>query len=96
MVFTNPFSKEDEGEISLLSSILFTGGNPANDTETLTLFMKWSWWVDVFFYCIDRRTGSFLNYPNGCCLLEQGERTMSILKAFQSQYLLQLSKTLKF
>lgn len=95
MVYSNPFSKEVATEIRNVATILFNGGDVSAENEIYKLYLKWSWWFDLFFMCIDRENGSWLRLPDGNNSIKQGYKTMQILNYIQSLYIKKLSELYK-
>jgi len=88
-----PFNETVAREIKTLATIVFAGGSPENDSELEGLWLKWQWWFNLFFWCTERKTASFLHFPCEGSILKQGYCTMNILNLMQTIYIKELYKT---
>ncbi len=94
MDLTYPFNKAVAGEIRSLATVVFAGGDPTNDSELYELWLKWHWWFDLFFWCVERKTASYLHYPMPGTITQQGYCTMNILNLLQSLYISEIYKNM--
>jgi len=95
MGITTPFSKKAASEIRTLAAVIFDGGDVSNDEELKEMWGRWKWWFDLFFMCIDREHASFLHFPNGCTITEQGYKTMQILTYIQNLYIKKINDMIR-
>lgn len=95
MVFSNPFSKAVATEIRQVATILFDGEDISAENEVYEIYLKWSWWFDMFFMCVDRENGSWLRLPTGTNPSNQGYKTMQIMNYIQSLFLKKLNDLYK-
>jgi hypothetical protein len=83
-----PFSGTpgEKAEIRNLFRVLSSGGDPNGHPELKGVYRKHKILFDIFDICVDVRYGNFLHLPFPGSVLEQGAKTMDMLKYIQYLY----------
>lgn len=85
MASKRPFSgtPEEKAEIRNLFKVLSVGGDPNVYPELKDIYRKYKIIFDVFGVCVDVRYGNFLHLPFSGAVMDQGSKTMDLLKCLQ-------------
>lgn len=75
--------------------MLFAAGDPTADGEIYRLYLKWGWWFDLFFMCVDRKTGNWLHFPYNRDVVRQGYTTMQILNYINGLWIEKINKEME-
>jgi hypothetical protein len=84
----NPFSISpgEQRDLRNLFKIISTGGNPYSYPELKDVYNQYKTIFDIFDICIDTRYGNIINLPFSGGIVDQGSKTMEMIRYLQSLF----------
>jgi hypothetical protein len=80
-----PFSAsaKEKTDLRNIFKLVSSGGNPYHHQELKDVYPVYKTVFDIFDICIDARYGNFIHLPFSGGVIEQGVKTMDVLKYLQ-------------
>jgi hypothetical protein len=79
-------SPEEQKDLRNIFRVVSSGGNPYGYPETENTYKKYKTIFDIFEVCVDSRYGNLIHLPFNGGVVDQGAKTMGLLKYLQSLF----------